>query len=296
MKEIWVASRALANKLSLHHTSEKGKWTEVSIRGSRDLSKLREAKKAGAERAFFSCPNWATAPQKELLALSKKLKLIAKVKNLEQAKEAEESVGKSLSGFLLFPATAPEVERLKRYLAGEGAVFLETAEITDIKKTDHGERSCIDTCEIMSPDEGMLVGSDSNGFVLVQAETSTEDSRTEPRPFRVNAGAVSLYLLLENNKTEFLAEIQAGGDVLIVDRHGRVRKAVVGRNKIERRPLAIVEAKHKNRIVTALLQDSENVCVMAPNGSKPVPKLKKGDKILVHFRGKIAAEKEATEK
>ncbi len=294
MKEIWVESRALAKKLSLHHTSEKGKWTEVMIRGARDLAKLREAQKAGAERAVISCPNWNSAPQKEILQLSKKLKLIAKVNGSEQAKGVLQSMDKAFSGFLIFPAKTSEIEKLKHYLSGEGEISFDIAKITEIKKTDPGERSCIDTCEIMGESEGMLVGSDSSGFVLVQSEASTEDSRAEPRPFRVNAGAVSLYTLLPMNKTEFLAEIQTGGDVLIVDRNGKARKAVVGRNRIERRPLALIEAECGNRTVTALLQDSENVCVMVLKGSKPVPKLRKGDEILVHLRGKT--EKEAIEK
>ncbi|MFH1470773.1 MAG: 3-dehydroquinate synthase II [Candidatus Micrarchaeota archaeon] len=286
MKEIWVESRALAKKFALRHTGEKGKWTEVKIRGERDIQKLKEAAKAGAERAVISCPNWAKAPQKELNKLEKKLKIIAKVKNSEEAKIADELLDKTISGFLLHNAKTFEIDKLKRYLSGEGVIILEAATVSEIKPTGSGERSCIDTCEIMTSGEGMLVGSDSTGFVLVQAEASTEDSRAEPRPFRVNAGAVSLHTLLAGNKTEFLAEIQAGDDVLIVDRSGKERKAVVGRNRIERRPLVLITAKHKLRAITAFLQNSENVCLLTPKGAKPVPKLRKGDEILVHLRGK----------
>jgi 3-dehydroquinate synthase II len=287
MKEIWADSKQIAKKLSIHYLGEKGRWTSVVLRGEGDLVKLREAQKEGAERAVISCPAWSAAPQKELAIISKKLKLIAKVKDSNQAKEAMNALDRALVGFLVSPSKTSEIEKLKRILAGEDAISFEAATITGVRKTDSGERSCIDTCEIMSANEGMLVGFDANSFILVQAESSREDSSVEPRSFRVNAGAVSLYTLLSENKAEFLAEIISGDDVLIVDRNGKARKAVVGRNRIERRPLALVEAKIGSRQVTALLQDSENVCVMTPNGSKSVPKLKKGDEILVHIRGRL---------
>ena len=89
MNEIWVESRSIAKRFNLHHMGEKGKWTEASVRSGRDLSKLVEAQKAGATRAFISCSDWSLLPQKEISQISKKLKLIAKVNGAEQAKEAK---------------------------------------------------------------------------------------------------------------------------------------------------------------------------------------------------------------
>ena len=43
-------------------------------------------------------------------------------------------------------------------------------------------------------------------------------------------------------KTSYLAELESGMRVLIVDANGRQRSAVVGRVKIESRPLILVEA------------------------------------------------------
>lgn len=290
MKEIWVENRGTAKKFGVHHMDEKGKWTEVTVRSERDLSKLKEAKKAGAERAFIACKDWKLIPPKELLVLSKKMRIIARAGSFEEAKEILEIFDKAIAGIFLFPARSKDLEKLQRYFSGEGEIPLEEAAITEIRKTDPGARSCVDTCELMSENEGLLVGFEANGFMLIQAEVP-EEAR-EAHPFRINAGAVSLYTMLPENKTKYLAEIETGDDVLIVDRKGKARKALVGRNRIERRPLVFITAKAGEKTVKALLQDSDNVFVMTPKGSRSVPKLKKGDEILVHLRGSRAKQAE----
>ena len=63
------------------------------------------------------------------------------------------------------------------------------------------------------------------------------------RPFRVNAGAVHAYVLLPEGKTKYLSELKAGDEVLVVRHDGATSVAYVGRNKIERRPLMLVEAE-----------------------------------------------------
>ncbi len=284
MNEIWVESRSMAKRFNIHHMGEKGKWTEASVRSERDLPKLVEAQKAGAKRAFISCGDWSLLPQKELSQISKKLKLIAKVKSADEARELSAFFDKLIAGFFVSPAKTKEIEKLISYLSGEGEIYLEIAAITGLKRTDPGERSVIDTCEIMGESEGLLVGSDSNSFFLVQAEVSAEGSKTHHRPFRINAGAVSLSTLLQKRKPGFLADIEAGDDVLIVDRKGEARKALVGRNEIERKPMVLVEASVKGTLVRALLQDSDDVRLLAPKDSKSVSKLKTGDKVLVHIR------------
>jgi len=105
-----------------------------------------------------------------------------------------------------------------------------------------GARVCVDTCDLMQPGEGILVGSQSAGLFLVEAEVH-ENPYVASRPFRVNAGSLPLYTLESMENTRYLSELKAGDEVLIVNRQGSVRTTNVGRAKIEFRPLMLVEAE-----------------------------------------------------
>lgn len=56
-------------------------------------------------------------------------------------------------------------------------------------------------------------------------------------------GSVHAYVLVPGGKTCYLSELKSGKEVIVVDQKGRQRTAVVGRVKIESRPLILVEAK-----------------------------------------------------
>lgn len=64
-----------------------------------------------------------------------------------------------------------------------------------------------------------------------------ESQYINSRPFRVNAGAVHAYVQAPNGKTAYLSELRSGSDVLVADAAGRTRSAVVGRCKVEVRPM-----------------------------------------------------------
>ncbi len=137
----------------------------------------------------------------------------------------------------------------------------------------------------MSSGEGMLVGCQSAGFFLVEAEVN-ENPYVASRPFRVNAGPASQYTLTSLQNTRYLSELKAGDEVLVVNREGKVRITNVGRSKIEFRPLILVEAKVNNTKIKTILQNAETICVVTPSGSKPVTELKPNDEVLVHLAAK----------
>lgn len=147
----------------------------------------------------------------------------------------------------------------------------------------------------------MLVGSSSQAMMLVQAEVE-ENPFVSKRPFRVNAGAVSLYTLSPGEKTVYLEEIEAGCEVMIVDRKGKTRAANVARSKIELRPLVLVEAESKKRAAKAVLQNAETIRVVTPEGSIPVTEIKPGDKVICRFEsggrhfGTLVKEEQVIEK
>jgi 3-dehydroquinate synthase II len=134
----------------------------------------------------------------------------------------------------------------------------------------------------MMSGEGMLIGSGANGFFLVHAETE-ESPYVAPRPFRVNAGPVHAYIY-ENGKTRYLSELEAGDEVMIVRSNGETRQGVVGRIKIERRPLILIEAEVEGTSIKTLLQNAETIKLVAECGTPiAVTALKPGDVVLVHF-------------
>lgn len=56
-------------------------------------------------------------------------------------------------------------------------------------------------------------------------------------------GPVHSYAAAPGGKTAYLSELQSGRKVLVVDSQGRTRNALVGRVKIESRPLVFIEAE-----------------------------------------------------
>ncbi|TMI58613.1 hypothetical protein E6H18_01965 [Candidatus Bathyarchaeota archaeon] len=128
----------------------------------------------------------------------------------------------------------------------------------------------------------MLTGSSSQALFLVEGEVHS-NPHVNSRPFRVNAGPVSSYVLTANGRTRYLSELLAGQTVLLIDRSGRSRSVDVARVKIERRPMILVEASIGNRKLTTIVQNAETVRLVTRDGSKPVSEIKPGDRVLVRF-------------
>lgn len=172
--------------------------------------------------------------------------------------------------------------------------------VVSVRPIDMGDRVCIDTCTMMEPGEGMLIGSSSNCLFLVQSE-SEDNGYVAPRPFRVNAGAVHSYILVPGGGTRYLSELAGGDPVLICGRDGTGRTASVGRCKVEIRPLLIVEATDGISTYNVILQNAETIKVVTLSGSRSVTVLREGDEILAkvssggrHFG--MAVEETITEK
>jgi 3-dehydroquinate synthase II len=137
----------------------------------------------------------------------------------------------------------------------------------------------------MNQGEGILVGSQSAGLFLVEAEVH-ENPYVAARPFRVNAGSISMYTLGSLQNTRYLSELKAGDEVLIINREGKVRKANVGRIKIEFRPLMLIEAEVEDKKIKTILQNAETIRVVTLQSSIPVTALKAGDEVLVYVAAK----------
>lgn len=160
---------------------------------------------------------------------------------------------------------------------------LKEATITNVKSLGSGDRVCVDTTDMMRPGEGMLVGSYSKAMFLIHSE-SLKSEYVASRPFRVNAGPVQAYVMCPQNKTRYLSELVAGDEVLIVNTKGETRTAYVGRSKIERRPLILIEAKYEGTIIRTILQNAETIRIVdANNNPLSVANVKIGDKVKVYI-------------
>jgi 3-dehydroquinate synthase II len=257
----------------------------IEDKATEDL--IVKAAELGARYLIISCANWRVIPLENLIARIKgKSKLIAEVTNAEEAKVAVDTLELGTNGVLL---RTSDPEELKKTIAAvkPDALNLDmaVAKIIATKPISNGARVCVDTCDMMSVGEGMLVGSQSAGLFLVEAEVH-ENPYVASRPFRVNAGSLSMYTLGNLETTRYLQEFKAGDEVVVVNREGKTRKTNVGRIKIEIRPLILVEAQVNGKIIKTILQNAETIRVVTPKDSKPVTDLKPGDEVVVNLAAK----------
>jgi 3-dehydroquinate synthase II len=223
--------------------------------------------------------DWTVIPLENLVAQSDRI--IAAVKDGREAELALHVLEKGVYGILLKTKDPSMVKTVASLLkASSGTVGLVPFTVTKIQPVGMGDRVCVDTCSILSDGEGMLMGNTSNAMLLVHAET-LENPYVAPRPFRVNAGAVHAYILLPDGKTAYLSDLAIGGQVLVTDSRGTAHPVIIGRTKIERRPLLLVEAVAGTTKVSLVLQNAETIRLVREDGSAiSVVSLAVGDKIL----------------
>lgn len=65
-------------------------------------------------------------------------------------------------------------------------------------------------------------------------------------------GPVHAYVAMPGGRTSYLSELRSGVEVLVVDETGQTRAVVVGRLKIESRPLILVEVEVQSGTGTLL--------------------------------------------
>jgi len=250
---------------------------EVSITDK--ASENRAAAIRDKKYVIVTTSDWTVIPLENLVAQSDRI--IAKVNDLKEAELALTVLERGVAGILLatkIPGVVRDVAKLVK--AATGQVNLIPFTITKIHPVGMGDRVCVDTCTMLSDGEGMLMGNTSSAMLLVHAET-LENPYVAPRPFRVNAGAVHAYILLPDGKTAYLSDLTIGGQVLVVDVKGTAHPVIIGRTKIERRPLLLVEAEAGTAKVSLILQNAETIrLVRKGGGALSVVNLAVGDTVM----------------
>ena len=230
--------------------------------------------------------DWTIIPLENLIArIGEETDLVAGVTSAEEAKTAFETLEIGSDAVLLDSDDPDEIRKTVevRDEAARESLELEYAEVIDVERAGSADRVCVDTGSLLEHDEGMLVGSMSRGLVFVHAETA-ESPYVASRPFRVNAGAVHAYIRTPDGGTKYLAGLQSGDEVQVVDTDGNTREAVVGRVKIEQRPMfrIALETESGDRVET-LLQNAETIKVATEDGRKAVTDLEAGDEIMLYY-------------
>ena len=269
-----------------------------TIKSGEDEEKI--VKLSQKKQVILQCSDWKIIPLENLIA--KGADVIAQVRNLEEMETAFGILEKGVGHVVYHADDIIELKKVLSWIHSRGdKIALKIAEVIKVKPVGMGDRVCVDTCTSMGMGQGMLVGNSSNALFLIHSE-SISNPYVSPRPFRVNAGPVHSYTRVPGGKTRYLSELSAGDPVLIVDFNGDTATGIVGRLKIEKRPLMLVKAVVGDKEMTTIVQNAETIRLTDPEGKAvSVVNLSPGDKILVameeggrHFGMKI--EESITEK
>lgn len=295
-----VDLKGIKSKLSTVHTSTNADYVIVEkvtkIKGKKigmkfkvlsnaDIEKILQFAKAGLDFVVIEVKDWKIIPLENIIAKLHKIhtEIFAVANTSDEVRKMFSILEIGVDGVIFSTNSINEVKETLVYL-GTKNFDLRPAKILEIKEVGNGERVCVDTASILGRGEGMLIGSRSNFLFLVHNE-SVGSSFTSPRPFRVNAGAVHCYTLSPDGTTNYLSELETGSEVLVINSHGKARRATVGRSKIESRPMLMIKAQIGDEIGGIIAQNAETIRFVRPNGHLiSVTHLKKGDIVLAYSK------------
>jgi len=292
--------KGIKTKVSTVHTSTNADYVIVDkvakIKGKKigmkfkvlsnaDIEKILQFAKAGLDFVIIEVMDWKIIPLENIIAKLHKIhtEVFAVANTPDETRKMFSILEIGVDGVIFSTNSINEVKETMVYL-GTKNFDLRPAKILEIKEVGNGERVCVDTASILGRGEGMLIGSRSNFLFLVHNE-SVGSSFTSPRPFRVNAGAVHCYTLSPDGTTNYLSELETGSEVLVINSHGKARRATVGRSKIESRPMLMIKAQIGDEVGGIIAQNAETIRFVRPNGHLvSVTHLKKGDIVLAYSK------------
>lgn len=255
----------------------------INLDAKADEEAALAAMKKGEKVVLAS--GWEIIPVENLLAQSDAV--FAEAEDADMARLAAGILERGVTGIVVPATSAGKIrEIVAQCKISAGHEHLLRARVTAVRPTGLGHRVCLDTLSLMHRGQGMLVGNSSAFTFLVHAETE-HNEYVASRPFRVNAGGVHAYVRLPGDKTTYLGEVRAGDELMVVDASGDSSIAILGRVKIEVRPMLLVEAEVEDDVDgtrkkgSIFLQNAETIRLTAPDGTPiSVVSLKPGDEVL----------------
>ncbi|PQQ10094.1 3-dehydroquinate synthase homolog isoform X1 [Prunus yedoensis var. nudiflora] len=267
--------------------------TILEVSNPQELEQLQPDKGLG-ENVVVDLLDWQVIPAENIVAAfqGSEKTVFAISKTPLEAQVFFEALEQGLGGVVLKVEDIKAILDLKDYFDRQDEVSnilsLTKATVTSVQVAGMGDRPEFLTI--------FKVGSFARGLFLIHSEC-LESNYIASRPFRVNAGPVHAYVAVPGGKTCYLSELKSGKEVILVDQKGHQRTAIVGRVKIETRPLILVEAKlqrdsDNQTLYSILVQNAETVALVCPSKeievqktAIPVTSLKVGDEILVRLQG-----------
>ena len=241
--------------------------------------------------------DWSMIPIENLLAACEgtPTKIAAVISTPEQAQGAGFALERGVEALVVWSSIAlveaaliVKSQRLEHALqehddksSFSGKVGIGKLTITSIESGGTAERYCIDMTRLLDHGEGLLLGSNASSFLFVHGET-LESEFVPTRPFRVNAGPPHAYVRMANGETKYLSELQAGDEILLVNTEGMSRSAMIGRLKIEIRPMILIKWVDENdKEGSMFLQQAETVRVVGlDKKTKSITALKEGEIVI----------------
>jgi len=257
------------------------KWEEdvvsVEIRSAEDEERIVKLSKD--KKVVVRTTDWTIIPLENLAARTENI--LVEVENREEAEIAAGILEKGVDGIIITqknPTLLKEI--IDSVRSDRKQMDLVPFTVESVTPAGMGDRVCVDTCTMMKPGEGALVGNSSQALFLIHSE-SIENPYVSPRPFRINAGPVHAYIMGGGGRTRYLSELTSGDEIVGVDRKGRCFPLIVGRVKIEKRPLLLIRATGPNGPATTIAQNAETIRLVGSEGEAvSVVKLEPGDQIL----------------
>ena len=218
---------------------------------------------------MVECETWSMIPLENLIAhrSGSHTKIAAVINTPLEAQGAGFALEQGVDALvissepaLLEAALSVKAQRLERHEVDHTvdttalqSVRLVPLAVQSVEQAGLGDRYCLDFLSSFSQGEGILVGSSARTLFLVHSET-IPSTFVPTRPFRVNAGAPHTYVMMGDGTTKYMAELEAGDNVLAVSTAGDTRRVVLGRIKIEQRPMVKITGKNINK-----LQQNDNI-------------------------------------
>ncbi len=258
--------------------------TDVDIRVIKNKKDEQEAARVLRKKiVVVRTTDWSIIPLENLIAAAGET-LYTFARTYKDVKLAAEILETGVAGIVLETTDPAIIKKSVSFITSLSAMKfnLKTLRITKVTTIGIGDRVCVDTCSNLTGSQGMLVGNSSKGMFLVHAE-NIDNPYVAARPFRINAGAVHAYFHAPGGTTRYLGELKSGDPVLITDHTGKSITAYVGRSKVEKRPLLVVDAVEVRSKMpcSIVLQNAETIRLTTPKGEPiSVVQLRCGSKVL----------------
>ncbi len=292
---IYEHTENLKEKLDPENISRENIGFYMTLKSKEDERKIVEYSKTGSfDFIVVSAKDWKIIPFENLIAEmhSNDTDLIAEVDSIKEAELMLKTLEIGVDGILFKPQTINDISDLKKLISTRITLELTNAKVTNIQNIPESERVCIDSTSLFHIGEGILVGSTAKGFCLIHSETF-ETQFVASRPFRVNSGDVSAYVIVpsddsdKNYRTKYLSELKGGDKVFAITNKGEARIISIGRVKIETRPMLRfeLETMQEGRVkISCVCQNAETIRLVGVDGkAKSVVDIKVGDEVLVHL-------------